>query len=173
MTAPTDPHAAAAHDEHEEHIHPVSYYVKTWALLVVLLAVSFVGPIIAPHIFGPESIGKTTMVLTTAFGIAIVKCFLVCAYFMHLNIEKRLASMIVLLAVVLMGLFFSGVSPDVMKHQGDQWVNLAANAETARRIEREGADGKKLDAEVERRLEEHEHGGGHAAEKSGEGAKKD
>ena len=162
MTAPTDAShgtAAGAHDEHEEHIHPVSYYVKTWAILVVLLAISFVGPIIAPHIFGPESHGKTAMVLTTAFGIAIVKCFLVCARFMHLNIEKRLASMIVLLAVVLMGLFFGGVSPDVMKHQGDHWVNYAGNDETTRRIEREGEHGEKLDKEVEARLEAHEHGG--------------
>jgi caa(3)-type oxidase subunit IV len=142
--------AAHAEEHHEEHIHPASYYVKTWAILVVLLAISFAGPFL----------GIKWVTLTTAFGIAIVKCFLVCARFMHLNIEKRLASMIVLIAVVLMGLFFSGVSPDIMKHEGDNWVNIAANAETVRRIEREGADGKKLDEEVEKRLEEHEHGGG-------------
>src|SRR4051794_35470504 len=132
-------HAAAAtattgaHAEHEEHIHPSSYYVKTWAMLVVLLAISFAGPFL----------GIKWVTLTTAFGIAMVKCYLVCARFMHWNIEKRLASMIVLVAVVIMGLFFSGVPPDIMKHEGDNWVNFAAKAETARRIEREGADGKK------------------------------
>ena len=135
-------HAATAAEHHDEHIHPVSYYVKTWAILVVLLAISFAGPFL----------GIKWVTLTTAFGIAIVKCFLVCARFMHLNIEKRLASMIVFMAVVLMGLFFSGVSPDVMKHEGANWNNVAAKAETARRIEREGEKGEKLDEEVERRL---------------------
>jgi len=150
--APTTNPAAAGHapgagDHHDEHIHPVSYYVQAWAILVVLLAISFAGPFL----------GIKWVTLTTAFGIAIVKCFLVCARFMHLNIEKRLASMIVLVAVVLMGLFFSGVAPDIMKHEGDHWVNVAANAETVRRIEREGEHGEKLDKEVEERLAEHEH----------------
>ena len=148
--------AAAGHAEehHEEHVHPTSYYVKTWGILVVLLAISFAGPFL----------GIKWVTLTTAFGIAIVKCFLVCARFMHLNIEKRLASMIVLLAVVLMGLFFSGVSPDIMKHEGDNWTNVAANAEIVRRIEREGADGKKLDEEIEKKLEAHKSGKHEAAE---------
>lgn len=137
--------ATAHHDEahaHDEHIHPASYYVKTWALLCVLLMISFAGPFL----------GIKWVTLTTAFGIALVKCYFVCARFMHLNIEKRLATMIVTMAVLLMGLFFWGVSPDVMKHEGNNWVNVAANAETTRRIEREGVDGKKLDEEVEARL---------------------
>jgi caa(3)-type oxidase subunit IV len=142
--APAPAAAAAAHagEHHEEHIHPVKYYVQTWALLCVLLMISFGGPFL----------GIKWVTLTTAFGIAIVKAYFVCARFMHLNIEKRLASMIVFMAVVLMGLFFSGVSPDIMKHEGDHWVNVAANAETTRRIEREGAKGEKLDEQVERKL---------------------
>jgi caa(3)-type oxidase subunit IV len=116
--------------------------VKTWALLCVLLCISFAGPFL----------GIKWVTLTTAFGIALVKAYFVCARFMHLNIEKRLATMIVSMAVVLMGLFFWGVSPDIMKHEGANWVNVAANAETTRRIEREGIDGKKLDEQVEARL---------------------
>src|SRR5437763_17063564 len=120
-TATANPAPAHGHDDqahgHDEHVHPTSYYVKTWAILVVLLMISFAGPFL----------GIKWVTLTTAFGIAIVKCFFVCARFMHLNIEKRLATMIVLVAVVLMGLFFSGVSPDIMKHEGANWVNVAAN----------------------------------------------
>ncbi len=151
MTSPStttaDPGAAHGSGEHEEHVHPTSHYVKIWAILCVLLTISFIGPYA----------GIKWITLTTAFGIAIVKCFLVCAYFMHLNVEKRLATMIVTVAVVLMGLFFSGVAPDIMKHEGDQWVNVAAKAETARRIEREGADGEKLNEIIEARLKAHEH----------------
>src|SRR6185503_19981851 len=127
---------------HEEHIHPASYYVKTWVYLVILLAISFAGPFL----------GIKWVTLTTTFDIAIVKCFLVCERFMHLNIEKRLASMIVLVAVVLMGLFFSGVAHDVMKHEGDNWVNTAAKAEVARCIEREGEHGEILDRQIEERM---------------------
>jgi len=154
-TAATDTHAHPPGAAHDEHVHPVSYYVKTWAILVVLLAISFAGPFL----------GIKWVTLTTAFGIALVKCFLVCARFMHLNIEKRLASMIVLVAVVIMGLFFGGVSPDIMKHEGANWVNVAANAETTRRIEREGANGEKLDEEIERKLK------GEEPAKAGEGRK--
>lgn len=132
----TDHAAPATEGEHKHHgpHHPASYYVKTWAILVVLLAVSIAGPML--------EIFWVTMI--TAFGIACVKAYLVAARFMHLNIEKRLASVIVIMALVLMSLFFAGTAPDVMKHQGDNWVNAAAMEETRSRIEREGEHGEKI-----------------------------
>jgi len=146
----TDP-AAAAHGDHGHgdagHTgphHPQMYYVKTWALLLVLLAISIAGPLL----------GHPVITLITAFGIAGVKAFLVAARFMHLNAEKRIASMIIVTALAFMFLFFFAVAPDVLKHEGDQWVNVAAKAETARRIEREGEHGEKMTGH---------HEGGHEA----------
>ena len=135
-TAPAGP-AGGAHAGEHKHSgphHPASYYVKTWAILVALLAVSIAGPMV----------GIFWLTMVTAFGIACVKAYLVAARFMHLNIEKRLASFIVILALILMSLFFAGVAPDVMKHQGDNWVNTAAQGETKKRIEAEGEHGEKI-----------------------------
>lgn len=129
----TDTPGAAPPAHHGPH-HPAKFYVKIWAILLVLLAVSIVGPML----------GHPILTLITAFGIACVKAYLVAANFMHLNIEKRLASLIIITALVLMTLFFAGTAPDVMKHQGDQWVNAAAQEETRRRIEREGEHGEKM-----------------------------
>lgn len=133
MTDHAAPAAAGEHKHHGPH-HPASYYVKTWAILCGLLVVSIVGPMI----------GIFWLTMITAFGIACVKAYLVAARFMHLNIEKRLASFIVIVALVLMSLFFAGVAPDVLKHEGDQWVNAAAKHETKTRIEREGEHGEKI-----------------------------
>lgn len=108
------------HGEHEEHIHPVSHYVKIWALLLVLLTVSILGPLL----------GIQLVTLLTAFGIAIVKAYIVCAYFMHLNIEKRYAAYLLATALVFIALFYFAVAPDVMKHDGTNWTNTAAKAKT-------------------------------------------
>lgn len=135
-TAVANDTPGAAPPAHHGPHHPASYYVKTWAILVVLLLVSIAGP----------ELGIFWVTMVTAFGIAIVKAYLVAARFMHLNVEKKLASIIIVMALVLMALFFAGVSPDIMKHQGDQWVNAAAKEETARRIEAEGEHGEKIKA---------------------------
>jgi caa(3)-type oxidase subunit IV len=131
--------AHGSHDGHDGHAHtgphhPQMYYVKTWAILLVLLAISIAGPLL----------GHPIVTLITAFGIAAVKAFLVAARFMHLNSEKRIATMIVVAALAFMFLFFFAVAPDVMKHEGDHWVNVAAKQEIARRIEREGEHGEKM-----------------------------
>ena len=55
-------------------------YVKIWGILVVLLVVSRGGPAAS------ASAGVT---LVTAFGIALVKAYLVAKHFMHINLEKR------------------------------------------------------------------------------------
>jgi caa(3)-type oxidase subunit IV len=126
--------------EHQDHAddHGQAFYVKIWAILLVLLIVSILGPILAPHL----EIGflKAWMItIMTAFGIAVVKAYLVAANFMHLNIEKRYITYLLTTMLMLMLLFFAGVSPDVMKHKGQNWENIAAEAEVERALKAEGA----------------------------------
>jgi caa(3)-type oxidase subunit IV len=96
-----------------EHTHV--NYVKIWAILVALLAVSVAGPMI----------GIKVVTLITAFGIALVKAYLVAKNFMHINVEKRFVPYIVGTVLVFMLLFFAGAAPDVMKKQGTQWEKPA------------------------------------------------
>jgi caa(3)-type oxidase subunit IV len=96
--------------EHAE--HPEVNYVKIWAILLVLLVVSIAGPFL----------GIQAVTLLTAFGIAIVKAYLVAKNFMHLNIEPRYAVYLLATVLVFMLLFFAGSAPDVMKHEGVNWV---------------------------------------------------
>jgi caa(3)-type oxidase subunit IV len=98
--------AAHAHDAHGER-----HYVRIWALLCILLAVSIIGPMI----------GIRLLTLITAFGVAIVKAFLVAKHFMHVNIEKRWVAYILLAMIAFMVVLFWGVSPDVLKHSGHGW----------------------------------------------------
>ena len=121
----------------EEHAHPS--YVKIWAILLVLLIISILGPVLAPHLeFGFLEAWMITIM--TAFGIAIVKAYLVAANFMHLNIEKKYISYMLATMLMFMLLFFAGVAPDVMKHQGQNWENVAAEQEIERALEAQGVD---------------------------------
>jgi caa(3)-type oxidase subunit IV len=99
-------HAAAAH----EHEHP--NYIKIWGILLVLLCVSIAGPML----------GIKVVTLITAFGIAIVKAYMVAKNFMHLNIERQYVIYLIMTMLVFVLLFFAGTSPDVMKWEGDNWV---------------------------------------------------
>lgn len=114
-------HTAADHgDDHGDH-HDVNY-VKIYFILLALLVVSILGP----------ELGNHFVTLVTAFGIAGVKAYLVCAHFMHLKQEKRYISYLLAGMVVFMLLFFAGTAPDVMKHEGQNWKNMAAEAEVTR-----------------------------------------
>jgi caa(3)-type oxidase subunit IV len=113
--------AAPAHaDAHAA--HPKVNYVKIWAILTVLLAISVGGPFI----------GIRWLTLITAFGIALVKAYLVAKNFMHINLERRFVVYMVVTMLVLMAIFVGGVSPDVLKHDGDRWSNDAAKAWVAK-----------------------------------------
>jgi len=88
------------------------------------------------------------LTLLTAFGIAVVKAYLVVTRFMHLNLEKRFVSYFVATALVFMFIFYAGTSGDVMNHTGRNWSNVAAQQETERALEKiekaralHGADG--------------------------------
>jgi len=100
------------HVEHAEHAEHEINYVKIWGILVCLLIVSILGPFI----------GIKMVTLITAFGIAIVKAYMVAKNFMHLNVEPRYAVYLLMTMLVFMLLFFAGSSPDIMKHQGRNWV---------------------------------------------------
>ncbi|MFN7142792.1 MAG: cytochrome C oxidase subunit IV family protein [Myxococcota bacterium] len=114
-------HGSTAHAE-AHHGHPDSYYIKIWAVLMVLLLISIFGPFI----------GVWIITLITAFGVAFVKAFLVAKHFMHLNTEKPIVWYMLICCLAFMVLFFAAVSPDVMNHEGRRWVNVAAQQEKER-----------------------------------------
>ncbi len=95
--------------EHQE--HGTSFYVKIWAILVVLLVISVLGP----------ELGIQWVTLVTAFGIAIVKAYLVIINFMHLNLTPRFVVYMFSASLIFMLLFFAGTAPDVMKPSGQNW----------------------------------------------------
>jgi len=96
---------AAAHPAHHRN------YVKIWAILVVLLVISVFGPFL--HI--------RVITLITAFGIALVKAYMVAKNFMHLDVEKPIIHWLLAVILALMVLLFAGVAPDVMKDDGRHW----------------------------------------------------
>lgn len=96
------------------HGSATSYYVKTWALLLVLLIISICGPMI----------GIKAITLITAFGIAVVKAVIVASRFMHLNVEKKYITYMLLGMVLMMFLFFAGTAPDVLKPTGQHWEKV-------------------------------------------------
>jgi caa(3)-type oxidase subunit IV len=98
-------HAAPAEVHH--HVN----YVRIWQILLALLVVSVLGPMI----------GIKIVTLITAFGIAVVKAYLVAKNFMHLNVQPRYVVYILGTALVFMLLFYAGTAGDVMKHAGDNW----------------------------------------------------
>jgi caa(3)-type oxidase subunit IV len=95
----------------EAHVqHP--NYVKVWAILVALLIVSVLGSM--SHI--------REVVLIAAFGVAVVKAYLVASNFMHLNVEKRWVPYLLIMCLLFVAILFAGVAPDVMKHAGQNWT---------------------------------------------------
>ncbi len=109
------------HDHEEHHTN----YVKIWGILLGLLAVSVIGPMFEIQ----------WLTLVTAFGIAVVKAYLVVKYFMHVTIEPKFVAYMLSTVVAFMFLLFAGAAPDVMKHKGTQWENQAAKAEVQRGLE--------------------------------------
>jgi len=95
--------------------HGSQHYVKIWGILLVLLVISIFGPFL----------GIPAVTLVTAFGIALVKAYLVAKNFMHLNVQPGFVAYLLVTCLVFMLLFFAGVAPDVMKKDGDNWVKAA------------------------------------------------
>jgi caa(3)-type oxidase subunit IV len=112
-----EPAEHAAHAEHGEHPN----YVKVWAILLVLLLISFAGPYL----------GIRWVTLLTAFGIAVVKAYMVAKNFMHVNIQPRFVAYILGTVLVFMLLLYAGSAPDVMKAQGNNWAKQPVAAPAA------------------------------------------
>src|SRR5512145_1937051 len=93
-------HAHTAVDHAEVHHHP--NYVRIWAILLLLLVVSVAGPMI----------GLQWVTLITAFGIAVVKAYLVARNFMHINVQPRYVVYILGTTLVFMLLFYAGTAGD-------------------------------------------------------------
>lgn len=110
------PASAPAHGApgHDAHAHPS--YVKIWGILLALLVVSVLGPMLEIRV----------LTLLTAFGIAVVKAYIVVRYFMHINLEKKYVVYMVGSMLALMALMVGAVAPDVMHHEGANWHNQAA-----------------------------------------------
>jgi len=121
-------HDHGAGDAHAEHTHHPNY-VRIWAVLLVLLVVSVLGPMV----------GIKAVTLITAFGIAIVKAYLVAKNFMHLDLAPKLVAYIVVTMVVFMVLFFAGAAPDVMESHGSNWEKPSWVAGTVHAPEPGGA----------------------------------
>ena len=91
-------------------------YVKIWAILLVLLIVSYLGPMLEIQI----------VTLLTAFGIAGVKAYMVAKHFMHVNHVPRFIPYLMITCLVFMLLFVAGTAPDVYRDSGDNWFKPAA-----------------------------------------------
>lgn len=102
--------------DHDHGHHTPAYYVKIWAILMVLLVISIIGP----------EFGIKAVTLITAFGIAIVKALIVAAYFMHLNVEKRYIHYVLYGMLLFMALFMAGTMVDINKDHGSNWINQAS-----------------------------------------------
>jgi caa(3)-type oxidase subunit IV len=99
----------------ESHVHHPNY-VKIWAVLVALLVVSVLGSLSSTR----------AVVLVAAFGVAIVKAYLVAKNFMHVTVEKRWVPYLLMVMIAFVVILFAGVAPDVMRHAGLHWSNDAA-----------------------------------------------
>ena len=117
-----------------------NHYVRVYLVLLVLLAVSIVGPFVGEglnrqvDLFGMQFSLGIVITLVTAFGIAVVKAWLVIKNFMHLTIERVVPKLFLAASVLLLALFWGGVAPDVQLHEGRMWENDAAKEAVARGI---------------------------------------
>ena len=116
-----------------------NHYVKVYLVLLVLLAVSIIGP----------TFEILLVTLVTAFGVAVIKAWLVIKHFMHLTIERVVPKLFLAASVLLLALFWGGVAPDVQLHEGKLWENDAAKEAVARGIPEDdhGEDDHAEDAE--------------------------
>lgn len=96
-------------------------YKKIYYMLLVLFVISVLGPELADIAGLEKGPLRLTIILVTAFGIALVKAYYVLAYFMHLKMEKIYAPYILVSMVALLFVFFFGTATDAMKSEGHHW----------------------------------------------------
>ena len=96
------------------HVVPLSVYFKTFAALLVGLALTVLAA--GVHI-GPE--GTSFFNNVVAMTIAVAKAVLVVLYFMHLRYDNLFYSFIFLVGLVFVGLFISLALLDTFQYQPD------------------------------------------------------
>jgi caa(3)-type oxidase subunit IV len=129
MSDQAQAHAPAAHEEHADAAAHEKHYKKIWLLLVVLLAISFLGPMLEIR----------TVTLVTAFGIAVYKAWLVAKHFMHVTAQPRYVVYMLSTVLVFMLLFYAGTAPDVEQHEGKNWTKVNPDAGQPERVRNAGA----------------------------------
>lgn len=110
-------HSHGGQDGHSED-HGVGFYVKIYAILMVLFIISVLGP----------EFGHRTVTLITAFGIAVVKAYMVAVNFMHIRQEKKYIAYIMFAMLGAVFLFYIAVATDVEYTSGANWENAAAKS---------------------------------------------
>ena len=126
-----------------------NHYVKIYFILLALLAVSIIGP----------ELEILFVTLVTAFGVAVIKAWLVIKHFMHLTIERVVPKLFLAASVLLLALFWGGVAPDVQLDEGRNWENVAAKEATERGLpSAESHDEEGEHAEEEEHAQEGDHG---------------
>ena len=96
------------------HAESTSHYIKIWVWLTILFIISVCGPLLEIR----------AVTLVTAFGIALVKAFLVAHHFMHLKLEKKYIIYMLLTMLLMIFLFFAGTAPDIMTPGGQLWKRV-------------------------------------------------
>lgn len=89
-------------------------YTKIWAILVVLLVISVAGPMLEIQ----------AITLITAFGIAVVKAYMVAKKFMHISEAPKFITYLMTTCLVFLLLFIAGTASDIYKSSGDNWVKI-------------------------------------------------
>ncbi len=83
---------------------PHPNYVAIWGVLVVALLVSL--------IVGKMNLPVVTLILI--FSVAVVKAWLVIAYYMHLKFEPLFVAAMVVTGLVCLYILFLGLVPDIV-----------------------------------------------------------
>ena len=94
-------HAAAAHDEHHEHVTPLKTYYMVYGALLVLTVLTVLVSVVAE-----ATEMATPLSLTIAMAVALTKATLVCAWFMHLAHDTKFNIIVFSSAAWFVTLFF-------------------------------------------------------------------
>lgn len=110
------------------HILPISVYIKTYIILMVLMVLTvFVG--VLPHWF-PAMHELTIFNNMVALGVAVSKATLVGLFFMGVKFSSRLTQLFALLGFIWLGIMFITLldyftrAPEAMVG----WENIRGNA---------------------------------------------
>jgi cytochrome c oxidase subunit 4 len=113
---------------HQDHVLPISVYVKTYIVLLVLMFVT-VAVALLPH-WIPAMYHMSLLNNLIAMGVAITKAILVILFFMHVKFSTRLTQLFAALGFAWFTILFIGLL-DYMTRRGEAtrgWEDVPANA---------------------------------------------